>query len=179
MVARRQARDAPPDEHADFATQGDGLRRAQEGGRLIHEFRARLSRYKKQEPRLARRALADDPAITAAVHAHMAEHGLSEQSVRRQVRSYLNEIIPHFNVLSYYKVGYNVAKILLNLLYKVSVDYQDEPALEGIPKRDIVVYLINHRSNADYVVVAYVLARGVRSEERRVGKEGGARWSAA
>jgi len=92
----------------------------------------------------------------------MAEHGLSEQSVRRQVRSYLTEIIPHFNVLSYYKVGYNVAKILLNLLYKVSVDYQDEPALEGIPKRDIVVYLINHRSNADYVVVAYVLARGVQ-----------------
>ena len=92
----------------------------------------------------------------------MAEHGLSEQSVRRQVRSYLNEIIPHFNVLSYYKVGYNAAKILLNLLYKVSVDYQDEPALEGIPKRDIVVYLINHRSNADYVVVAYVLARGVQ-----------------
>ncbi len=92
----------------------------------------------------------------------MAEHGLSEQSVRRQVRSYLSEIIPHFNVLSYYKVGYNVAKILLNLLYKVSVDYQDEPALERIPKRDIVVYLINHRSNADYVVVAYVLARGVQ-----------------
>src|SRR6266566_3077811 len=153
-----------PSAHGDAhrQTQRNGLRAAQEGGRLIHEFRARLSRYKKQEPRLARRALAADPAITAAVHAHMAEHGLSEQSVRRQVRSYLNEIIPHFNVLSYYKVGYNAAKILLNLLYKVSVDYQDEPALEGIPKRDIVVYLINHRSNADYVVVAYVLARGVQ-----------------
>src|SRR5439155_17341513 len=87
-LARRQARDAPPDEHADFAAQGDGLRRAQEGGRLIHEFRARLSRYKKQEPRLARRALAADPAITAAVQAHMAEHALSEKAVRRQVRKY-------------------------------------------------------------------------------------------
>ena len=91
----------------------------------------------------------------------MAEHGLSEQAVRRQVRQYLDEIIPHFNVLSYYKVGYNVAKIFVNLLYKTSVDYQDEPALERIPKRDVVVYLMNHRSNADYVVVAYVLARGV------------------
>jgi len=91
----------------------------------------------------------------------MAEHGLSEESVRRQVRKYLDEIIPHFNVLSYYKVGYNLAKILVNLLYKVSVDYQDERALEQIPKRDVVVYLMNHRSNADYVVVAYVLARGV------------------
>jgi glycerol-3-phosphate O-acyltransferase len=91
----------------------------------------------------------------------MAEHGLSEQAVRRQVRKYLDEIIPHFNVLSYYTLGYNLAKLLVHLLYKVSVDYQDEPALERIPKRDVVVYLMNHRSNADYVVVAYVLARGV------------------
>jgi len=91
----------------------------------------------------------------------MAEHALSEKAVRRQVRKYLDEIIPHFNVLSYYKLGYNVAKIVVNLLYKVSVDYQDEQALEQIPKRDVVVYLMNHRSNADYVVVAYVLARGV------------------
>jgi len=99
--------------------------------------------------------------ITAAVQAHMAEHGLTEKMVRRQVRKYLDEIIPHFNVLSYYKLGYNVAKVLVNLLYKVSVDYQDEHALEHIPKHDVVVYLMNHRSNADYVVVAYVLARGV------------------
>ncbi|HEX9217447.1 MAG TPA: 1-acyl-sn-glycerol-3-phosphate acyltransferase [Gemmatimonadales bacterium] len=95
------------------------------------------------------------------MQAHMAEHALSEKAVRRLVRKYLDEIIPHFNVLSYYKLGYNVAKILVNLLYKTSVDYQDEAALEQIPKRDVVVYLMNHRSNADYVVVAYVLARGV------------------
>ena len=94
--------------------------------RTIHEFRTRLARYKLQERRIARAALATDPAITAAVYAHMAEHGLSEQAVRKRVRTYLDEIIPHFNVLSYYKVGYNAAKILLNLLYKVSVDHQDE-----------------------------------------------------
>jgi glycerol-3-phosphate O-acyltransferase len=91
----------------------------------------------------------------------MTEHGLAEKKVRKLVRRYLDEIIPHFNVLSYYKVGYNLAKILVNLLYKVSVDYQDERSLEQIPKRDVVVYLMNHRSNADYIVVAYVLARGV------------------
>jgi glycerol-3-phosphate O-acyltransferase len=129
--------------------------------RTIHEFRARLARYKLQERRIARAELADDPAIAAAVQAHMAEHGMSEETVRRLVSRYLDEIVPNFNVLSYYKVGYNLAKILVNLLYKTSVDYQDEAALERIPKRDVVVYLMNHRSNADYVVVAYVLARGV------------------
>jgi glycerol-3-phosphate O-acyltransferase len=135
------------------------LRRA--ARRAIHDFQTRLARYKLQERRLAKAALADDPAITAAVRAHSLESGVPEAAVQRRTNAYLDEIIPYFNVLSYYKLGYNVAKILVNLLYKVSVDYQDEPALARIPKRDVVVYLMNHRSNADYVVVAYVLARGV------------------
>jgi glycerol-3-phosphate O-acyltransferase len=129
--------------------------------RTIHQFRTRLARYKLQERRLARAALADDAAISAAVQAHMVEHQLSEATVRRRVREYLDEIVPNFSVLSYYKLGYNLAKVFVNLLYKVSVDYQDEAALGRIPRQDVVVYLMNHRSNADYVVVAYVLARGV------------------
>jgi len=127
----------------------------------LHDFQTRLARYKLQERRLAKAALAGDPVITAAVRDHMAAHGLAEPAVRRRVNIYLDEMIPHFSVLSYYKIGYNLAKIFVNLLYKVSVDYQDEAALARIPKRDVVVYLMNHRSNADYVVVAYVLAHGV------------------
>ena len=57
--------------------------------RTIHEFRTRLGRYKLQERRIARAALADDPAITAAVHAHMTEHGLPEPAVRRSVSANL------------------------------------------------------------------------------------------
>jgi glycerol-3-phosphate O-acyltransferase len=129
--------------------------------RAIHEFRTRLSRYKLQERQIAQAELSADPVIAAAVQAHKAEHGMSEETVRRQIRKYIDEIIPHFNVLSYYRVGYNAAKILVNLLYKTSVDYQDEAALEQIPRGDVVVYLMNHRSNADYIVVAYVLAHGV------------------
>jgi glycerol-3-phosphate O-acyltransferase len=129
--------------------------------RTIHEFRTRVARYKLQERRLAKAMLADDPVIAAAVRDHMAGQGLSEPAVRRRVNAYLDEIIPHFSVLSYYKLGYNIAKIFVNLLYKVSVDHQDEAALERIPRHDIVVYLMNHRSNADYIVVAYVLAHGV------------------
>jgi glycerol-3-phosphate O-acyltransferase len=127
----------------------------------VHEFRTRLARYKLQERRLARKALSGDEAIAAAVRAHAAEHGLPAALVQRRVAAYIDEIVPYFNVLSYYKLGYNLAKIFVNLLYKVSVDYQDEAALARIPRRDVVVYLMNHRSNADYVVVAYVLARGV------------------
>lgn len=129
--------------------------------RTLHAFRARVSRYQLQQPRLAKQALREDPQVAAAVRAHADTHGLTEAVAWRRVETYLDEIVPHFSILSYYKVGYNLAKLLVNLLYKVSVEYQDEAALGRIPKRDVVVYLMNHRSNADYIVVAYVLAYGV------------------
>ena len=129
--------------------------------RTVHEFRTRLARYQLQQRRHVRAALLQDPVVTSAIAAHARTTGLPEDRVRLQVDAYIAEIVPHFNVLSYYQIGYNLAKLLINLLYKVSVDYQDEAALERIPKQDVVVYLINHRSNADYVVVAYVLAYGV------------------
>ncbi|HJQ66625.1 MAG TPA: 1-acyl-sn-glycerol-3-phosphate acyltransferase [Gemmatimonadales bacterium] len=134
------------------------LRRAAQ--RAILQFRARLARYHLQQRRQAKATLLADPVVREAAAAHAREHRLPEQDVSRRVSRYVDEIVPHLNVLTYYKVGYNAAKLFLNLLYKVSVDYQDEAALGRIPKRDVVVYLMNHRSNADYIVVAYVLARG-------------------
>jgi glycerol-3-phosphate O-acyltransferase len=128
--------------------------------RAVLKFRARLARYHLQQRRLAKEALLDDPVVGVSVAEHAREHGISEARVWQLVAKYIDEIVPHLNVLSYYKIGYNAAKLLVNLLYKVSVDYQDEAALARIPKRDVVVYLMNHRSNADYIVVAYVLARG-------------------
>jgi glycerol-3-phosphate O-acyltransferase len=128
--------------------------------RAVLRFRARLARYHLQQRRLAKAALLDDPVVGVAVGEHAREHQVPEAQVWRLVGRYVDEIVPYLNVLSYYKFGYNAAKLLVNLLYKVSVDYQDEDALAGIPKRDVVVYLMNHRSNADYIVVAYVLARG-------------------
>jgi glycerol-3-phosphate O-acyltransferase len=137
----------------------DRFRRA--ARRALHDFRTRLARYHLQDRRLVKESLARDPAVEAAVADHAREHGLAPEAVRRRAARYVDEIVPYLSVLSYYKIGYNIAKLLVNLLYKVSVDYQDEAALSRIPKPDVVVYLMNHRSNADYVVVAYVLARGV------------------
>jgi len=129
--------------------------------RTLHEYKTRLSRYQLQQRRHAKTALLEDPVVIAAIADHAAANHTPEPVVRRRARRYIDEIVPYFNVLSYYKLGYNAAKILVNLLFKVTVDYQDEPVLARIPKRDVVVYLMNHRSNADYVLVAYVLARGV------------------
>ncbi len=129
--------------------------------RTLHDFQARTARYKLVSRRAVRDELILDPVVTGAMREHMRAHGLTEAEVRRRVEAYIDEILPFFNVLSYYKIGYTISRLLLRLLYKVSIEYEDRRALDAIPRRDMVVYLMNHRSNADYVVVAYVLARGV------------------
>jgi len=129
--------------------------------RAVHRFRVRLDRYKLVRRSVIRDELLLDDAVHVAIRAHCREHGLPEPQVRALVESYIREIVPFFNVLSYYKLGYNLSRVLINLLYKVSITYADRARLDAIPRRDVVVYLMNHRSNADYVVVAYVLAQGV------------------
>jgi len=127
----------------------------------VLDFQARIARYKLVSRRAIHDELILDPVVVAAMRDHMRQEKVTELEVRVRVERYIDEILPFFNVLSYYRLGYNLAKATLNVLYKVTVDYQDEAALERIPRRDVVVYLMNHRSNADYVVVAFVLARGV------------------
>jgi glycerol-3-phosphate O-acyltransferase len=129
--------------------------------RSVHRFQVRLDRYKLVRRSVIRDELLLDDAVHAAIRAHCQTHGLPEPQVRAQVESYIREIVPFFNVLSYYKLGYNLARVLVNLLYRVSITYADRARLDAIPRRDVVVYVMNHRSNADYVVVAYVLAQGV------------------
>ena len=125
--------------------------------RAVHQHRARVARFKLTHKRYVIDQVLADPAVHEAVREHAREHGLSEDRTWQRVRGYLDEIVPFFNVLAYYRLGYNVSRVLLNVFYKVSVEYARPDPFRGLPRDSIVIYLMNHRSNADYVVVAYVL----------------------
>jgi glycerol-3-phosphate O-acyltransferase len=105
-----------------------------------------------------RERLLADETIAAAVRAHAAETGTSEAAAWKRVDEYVHEIVPFFNVVAYYQVGYRLAKRVLNLFYKVSVEYETRGALGALPRDSVLVYLMNHRSNADYILVSYALA---------------------
>jgi glycerol-3-phosphate O-acyltransferase len=78
--------------------------------------------------------------------------------VWKKVDGYVHEIVPFFNVVAYYQIGYRISGWLLNLFYKVSVDFAEPRAKERLPRDAVIVYVMNHRSNADYVLVSYALA---------------------
>ncbi len=122
------------------------------------DFRSRIDRYKRTAKSRIRSELLADPEIEAAVDRHARETGESRGRALGRVRAYVDEIVPSFNLLSYYRFGYAVARLLIPLFYKVSVGYEARAALDAIPRDSGVLYLMNHRSNADYVVVAYVLS---------------------
>ena len=129
--------------------------------RTLHRFGVRVNRYKLTRKAHIRGALLNDGQVAAAVRVHAREQGQPEVLVWRRVNQYIDEIVPYFNILAYYRLGYPVSRVVLNLLYKVSVDYEDLSALEALPPDSVVIYLSNHRSNADYVVLGYALAGDV------------------
>lgn len=129
--------------------------------RALRQFRVRLERYKLVSKRTIRQELLADAVVQTAIADYAREHALEHDVVTERVQEYLREIVPQFNVLSYYRFGYNLSRVLVNLLYRVDATRHNAKALEAIPRGDVVIYLMNHRSNADYVVVAYVLARAV------------------
>jgi glycerol-3-phosphate O-acyltransferase len=126
--------------------------------RAVHRFHTRVDRFKLTRKRYITAVLLADAEIAEAVRRHAAEQGQPEAMVWRRVEQYLDEIIPFFNLLAYYRIGYWVSRVLLDLFYKVSVEYANPAAMARVPRESIVIYLMNHRSNADYVLVGYVLS---------------------
>lgn len=129
--------------------------------RAVHRAGARVDRYKLARRGYVRAELLSDPVIGRAVEQHAVEQGSSEAEAWRIVGGYIDEIVPFFNIIAYYHLGYRAAGWLLNVFYKVSVEHEDRARHEALPRDAVLVYLMNHRSNADYVLVSYALAGDV------------------
>ncbi|HYS70584.1 MAG TPA: 1-acyl-sn-glycerol-3-phosphate acyltransferase, partial [Gemmatimonadaceae bacterium] len=115
-------------------------------------------RFKLTRKSFIRETLLADDAIAQAVREHSQENSLPEHETWKRVETYIDEIVPFFNILTYYRIGLVVARALLNSFYKVSAEYAGRSSHGTLPRDSIVVYLMNHRSNADYVLVGYVLS---------------------
>ncbi len=121
----------------------------------------RLDRYKFMHKIAVKEELMNDPEIHEAIIVHSRENNLLIKEVQDRVAEYIEEIVPFFNLLSYYKIGYWVSNTILNLIYEVVIDHENAAKLEKIPRDSVVVFIMNHRSNIDYILVAYMLARQI------------------
>ncbi len=102
-----------------------------------------------------------DPELRTRIAALANETDRDEASLLADVSLYLDEIIPNFNLITTYTFGKNLAGWLLRTCYRVRIGRSAEAALNRIPRDASVVYVMNHRSNADYLLVAFLLANRV------------------
>ena len=99
-----------------------------------------------------------DAKVQAAAAHQARAGGLSLAEVRRRVDRYAREIVPSFNAYLYFRLGYALARGLARTLYRVRIGYVDQEALARVDPQSTIVFVINHRSNMDYVLVAFLAA---------------------
>ena len=137
------------------------LRRRAE--RLIDRLNARLTRP-IQPFKLARRTdmiqrLSYDPQVMEAVAREAAATGTREDVVFERARRYAREIVPSFSATAYFSVAIRAARMLSTFLYDVRPGRDDAARLSGIDPNATLVFVMNHRSNMDYVLVTYLAGR--------------------
>lgn len=101
--------------------------------------------------------LAYDARVMEAAAEHAAETGVPGEVAFEEARRYAGEIVPGFSATIYFGFGTRAAKALTRLLYRVRVGKVDA-ALAKIDPRATVVFVMNHRSNMDYVLVTWLVA---------------------
>ncbi|MCP4431459.1 MAG: glycerol-3-phosphate acyltransferase [Gammaproteobacteria bacterium] len=130
--------------------------------RLIEEVNTRLDIGIRPFQRTRKQALVDqlvyDEKVVEAMNEYASEKQLPVEVVQTKIIRYAREIAPSFNAYIYFRFGYWLAKGIGRMLYRVRVAIQDEDRLRGISPDSCVVFVMNHRSNMDYVLVSFLVA---------------------
>jgi len=124
--------------------------------RFAQRHGVRVDLFKFGGKLLVREELLNDLVVQRAMLA-AAQSGEPAEEVRRRVEAYIDEIVPAFSLAAYYEVGMKLARAAIGAAYRPVVTR----ALRDLPRDATAVFLINHRSNFDYVVVGWALARQV------------------
>lgn len=126
--------------------------------RLNHRLQLQIKPFN-----LARRSdtinrLVYDPKVMEAVVDHARTEGVPENVAFEMAERYAREIVPSFSASVYFGFAIRAAKVLSRSLYRVRLGHYDETALAAIDREATVIFVMNHRSNMDYVLVTYLVA---------------------
>lgn len=130
--------------------------------KLIEEVSTRLKIGIRPFQRTKRRVLIDrllfDPRVQEATRAFAIATDISMDRAQGIVERYAKETVPAFNAYLYFRIGYWIGRRVAQTLYRVRLGYVDSEGLARIDPDATVVFVMNHRSNMDYVLAGYLAA---------------------
>ncbi|MBK8008394.1 MAG: 1-acyl-sn-glycerol-3-phosphate acyltransferase [Rhizobiales bacterium] len=131
--------------------------------KAIDELNDRLRLQIKPFKLTTRQVLMDrlvyDPEVLHAVDEYSREQKVPREVLMEKVKRYAGEIVPSFSAYAYFRIGTRIAKRISEALYRVRIGFRNEEAFSKVDPDSSVVFVINHRSNMDYVLVTYVAAQ--------------------
>ncbi len=99
-----------------------------------------------------------DPKVAEAIAEHARTEGVPENVAFEMAGRYAREIVPSFSASLYFGFATRASRWLSQLLYRVRLGHFDESAIQAIDPDATVIFVMNHRSNMDYVLVTYLAA---------------------
>lgn len=116
----------------------------------------RIPAFKLTKRRVLIDRLMYDSEVMKAAEEYSLEQGVSKEVALKKVERYAKEIVPAFNAYIYFRVGNWISKSAARFLYRVRVGFADEEGLAEVDPNSSVVFIMNHRSNMDYILLGYL-----------------------
>jgi len=134
-------------------------RRSQSAERILdEELRFGLPAYALANRQLWIDRIISDPQVRTSIEAaagQMESHEAALQLAHRLAA----EIVPTFNALLYFRIGYWVARKWLRLFYWIQVGFSAQHDYQDISRDSCVVMVSNHRSNFDPLLLIYLTSK--------------------
>ncbi len=131
--------------------------------RVVARLNERLQ--KPIEPfKLARRydmiqRLTYDPEVTQAIVEYARDNNVPENVGFERAQRYAREIVPSFSATAYFTFGTRLARWISKSMYRIRLGAFPRAKLEALDPDATVIFVMNHRSNMDYVLVTYLVSR--------------------
>lgn len=123
---------------------------------LNEKLHVRIQPFKLTRRQVLVDRLVHDPEVIAAVAAHAADNDMPYEAAMAEVERYAREIIPSFSAYAYFTIGARLSRWITQALYRVRLGAFDQGTLKGVSPSATVIFVMNHRSNVDYLLVTYL-----------------------
>ena len=100
-----------------------------------------------------------DPEVSREIAIYAEKNNVPENVAFQKAREYAREIVPTFSAFAYFSFAMRVAKLLAEAVYRIRTASQNDEIFAAIPEDATPVFVMNHRSNMDYVLVTYLASK--------------------
>ena len=100
-----------------------------------------------------------DPEVSREIAIYAEKNNVPENVAFQKAREYAREIVPTFSAFAYFSFAMRVAKLLAEAVYRIRTASQNDTVFAAIPENATPVFVMNHRSNMDYVLVTYLASK--------------------